>query len=220
MFVHVLVGQERVRGAERSHIAREGSSVTSHVLFPPLCIKRLTCDEFALSRLPHHQVPPFLLGLGEPRHGSAGRVRPACSVVGGDREAAPVNQESIQGSATETTPRPLPRVQEVEASAPEIADGDDATVWSGEGGVTLLLDDAVELQTIVIRSGGGASVEVYGLAEGEAADSPEGLPQLGGGQLRDGRTTLTLDRPMTAGGVLLWFPGFAEVAEVQVVGVH
>jgi len=150
----------------------------------------------------------------------AGLTTYLVSVVGGDREAAPVNQESIQGSATETTPRPLPRVQEVEASAPEIADGDDATVWSGEGGVTLLLDDAVELQTIVIRSGGGASVEVYGLAEGEAADSPEGLPQLGGGQLRDGRTTLTLDRPMTAGGVLLWFPGFAEVAEVQVVGVH
>ncbi|MDO5670347.1 MAG: murein biosynthesis integral membrane protein MurJ [Corynebacterium sp.] len=142
------------------------------------------------------------------------------SVVGGDRDTAPVTQESIQGSATETTPRPLPRVQNVTASAPEIADGDDSTVWSGEGGVTLLLDDAVELQTIVIRSGGGASVEVYGLLEGESAPTREGLPQLGGGELRDGRTTLTLDRPMTAGGVLLWFPAFSEVAEVQVVGVH
>ena len=140
------------------------------------------------------------------------------SVVGGDRSEAPVNQESIQGSASETTPRPLPRVQNVTPSVPEIADGDDSTVWFGEGGVTLLLDDTVELQNVLIRSGGG-EVEVYGLTSGETAESPEGLPLLGSAQMRDGRTTMTLDRQMTAGGVLLWFPGAVEVAEVQLVGV-
>ncbi|MDO5511517.1 murein biosynthesis integral membrane protein MurJ [Corynebacterium sp.] len=141
------------------------------------------------------------------------------SVVGGDGGEAPVSSESIQGSATETTPRPLPRVLEATASAPEIADGDTGTVWSGEGGVTLLLDDAVELQNVLLRSGGGP-VEVYGLRAGQEAATPEGLPLLGSADMRDGRTTMTLDRPMTAGGVLLWFPEAVEVAEVQVVGVR
>ena len=65
----------------------------------------------------------------------------------------------------------------------------------------------------------GGEVEGSGRTSGETAESPEGLPLLGSAQMRDGRTTMTLDRQMTAGGVLLWFPGTVEVAEVQLVGV-
>ncbi|WP_460490476.1 hypothetical protein, partial [Corynebacterium nasicanis] len=104
------------------------------------------------------------------------------------------------------------------ASAPEIADGDEATVWAGQGGVTLQLDDAVELRHILLHSVGG-EVEVYGLPAGTEATDPAGLPRLGAGSLREGQTTLTLDRPMTADGILLWFPAPVQVAEVQVVGV-
>ncbi|NLA56663.1 MAG: murein biosynthesis integral membrane protein MurJ [Corynebacterium humireducens] len=141
------------------------------------------------------------------------------SVIGGDREATPVNQDSIQGSATETTPRPLPRVQPATASVPAVTDGSPDTVWTGQGGVTVSLADPAELHTLLFESGGG-EVEVYGLTEGTVADSPEGLPLLGSGELRAGRTTLELDRPMTAGGVLLWFPAPAEIAEVEVVGLR
>ncbi len=141
------------------------------------------------------------------------------SVIGGDREATPVNQDSIQGSATETTPRPLPRVQPATASVPAVTDGSPDTVWTGQGGVTVSLADPAELRTLLFESGGG-EVEVYGLTEGTVADSPEGLPLLGSGELRAGRTTLELDRPMTAGGVLLWFPASTVLAEVEVVGLR
>ncbi len=141
------------------------------------------------------------------------------SVIGGGRDATPVNPGSIQGSATETTPRPLPRIQPATASVPEVTDGSTDTVWSGQGGITVSLSDAAELQTLLIDSGGGA-VEVYGFTEGRVADTPEGLPLLGSGELRAGRTTLELDRPMTTGGVLLWFPAPTEVAEVEVVGLR
>jgi len=141
------------------------------------------------------------------------------SVIGGDREATPVNQDSIQGSATETTPRPLPRVQPATASVPAVTDGSPDTVWTGQGGVTVSLADPAELHTLLFESGGG-EVEVYGLTEGTVADSPEGLPLLGSGELRAGRTTLELDRPMTAGGVLLWFPASTVLAEVEVVGLR
>ena len=142
------------------------------------------------------------------------------SVVGGDGDQAPVDQESIQGSATETTPRPLPRVLPATASAPEVTDGSLDTVWAGQGGLTLTLDDPAELHTVLIESGGAAPVEVYGLTAGQQAATPDGLPLLGSGDLRDGGTTLELDRQMTAGGVLVWLPAPAEVAEVEVVGLR
>lgn len=84
------------------------------------------------------------------------------------------------------------------------------------------LADTAELHTLLIDSAdsAGGTVEVYGLTEGTVADTPEGLPLLGSGELRAGRTTLELDRPMTAGGVLLWFPAPAEIAEVEVVGLR
>lgn len=137
-------------------------------------------------------------------------------VVGGDRETAPVNPDSLQGSATETTPRPLPRVQPATASVPEVADGSFDTAWAGQGGVTLTLDDAAELHSLLLQSGGG-EVEVYGLRDARVVDSPEGLPLVGSGEMREGRTTLELDSPMTAEGVLLWFPAPVTLAEVDVV---
>ena len=57
----------------------------------------------------------------------------------------------------------------------------------------------------------------YYLRDARVVDSPEGLPLVGSGEMREGRTTLELDSPMTAEGVLLWFPAPVTLAEVDVV---
>ena len=65
---------------------------------------------------------------------------------------------------------------------------------------------------VVGQDNGGASVGVQD--RGDVLDEVELL--VAGG--RD--EVLPLDRPMTAGGVLLWFPAPAEVSEVEVVGLR
>ncbi|QGU05867.1 murein biosynthesis integral membrane protein MurJ [Corynebacterium comes] len=154
----------------------------------------------------------------------AGLTAYLVSVIGGGRQETPVDSESIQGSATETAPRPLGRVQEIAAtSAPELNDGDTATVWSTPSipaGVVLTLSDPAELQHLVIDVPvGDVAVEVYGVPEGVRKQDPSGLPLLADATLHEGRNSLDLDLQVS-GGVLMWFTGQAEVAEVQVVGVN
>ena len=144
------------------------------------------------------------------------------SAISGDREESPVDSESIQGSATETAPRPLGRVQEVSSTVPAVVDGDPATAWSTPAvpsGVVLTLDGPVELQHVVLEvAAGDVDVEVYGVPEGSDAQDPAGLPLLADATLHEGRNSLELDR-LTGGGVLVWFTDPAEVAEIQVVGL-
>ncbi|MCS5480018.1 murein biosynthesis integral membrane protein MurJ [Corynebacterium sp. YIM 101645] len=157
----------------------------------------------------------------------AGLTTYLVSFLSGGRDESPVTSESIQGSATETAPRPLGRIQEVTAAtAPELIDGDTDTVWSTTTvptGVTLTLEEPAELQHLVIHvPDGDVPVAVYAVPEGTEiteTQDPEGLPLLAETTLHEGRNSLELER-QTGGGVLVWFTAPAEVAEVQVVGVN
>lgn len=133
--------------------------------------------------------------------------------------AAPTTPVEVAGAAS-WQPSSSPGTAENSSSAPNVIDGDTATVWSTDTylnqlgdsgaafkpgvGLVLSLDEANKVQKVVVRSDDdGVEFEIRA-ADGATPSSLDDTTLLGEGTVRDGSGTVTIDDAVESEYVLVW----------------